>query len=255
MALLPMLPMLLLTALFGTLALRLVRSGVRSNGPEGWLGGFFGFIAASAPLRASAAMGVDIGLDPALANLLGQGVTTAGIVCLNYFVWRVFRDDGRWGRVLFFGLSLFAALQMILFFTLGGHGNQSHPVNMLAVACMMLSLAWAFGESLNYWRMLRRRRAIGLGDEVIANRFGLWTLWTGALLLFPIFILGVRILAFSTGSSNTGVAISGDFAWAVQVARALIAFCGPTVAICTWLIFFPPRRYLTRIAARGAESS
>lgn len=51
-----------------------------------------------------------------------------------------------------------------------------------------------------------------------------------------------------------GVAVSGEFSWALDVARVLIAVCGPTAAVCTWLIFTPPRRYLARIAARSAEA-
>jgi hypothetical protein len=226
------LPILMLTALFGTLAWRLIRSGLRSDGHERWLGGFFGLLAISSPLRAGAAMGVDVGMDPALANMLGQAGTAAGVVCLDYFVWRVFRDDGRWGPALFSTLLCLQVLQM-----------------------GMCSLSWAFCESLHYWRMLRRRLQLGMGDEVIANRFGLWTLWTGALLVFPMINLAARILAFNQGGASMGTTVSGEFSWAVDVIRGFTLVAAPTIATCTWLIFFPPQRYLDRITARTAANA
>ena len=252
MSLLPILPILVLGALFGTLSFRLIRSGLRSRGSELWLGAFFGFIALSTPLRSSAAMGVGIGLDPALANLLGQTVTALGMICLIHFVWRVFRGDSGWARLAFLGLSALIVAQLILFFATGAYETQGHPANMLRVAAMMLAIGWAFSESLRYWRMLQKRSALGLGDEVITNRFGLWTLWTGALLVFPVFNLTVRVVAFSAGDASEGVAITGEYAWAMTVARLFALVCGPIIAVCTWLIFFAPKWYLARITARAA---
>jgi hypothetical protein len=39
------------------------------------------------------------------------------------------------------------------------------------------ALAWMAVESLRYWRLLRRRLALGLSDALVTNRFALWGLW------------------------------------------------------------------------------
>ena len=120
---------------------------------------------------------------------------------------------------------------------------------MLAVFSMLVPISWTFGESLRYWRMLRKRVALGIGDVVVANRFGLLTMWTAAIGVFPIFNLSVRFFAYSIGHSPEGSAISGEFSWALDVARGILMISGPTMVISTWLIFFPPRRYLARVSA------
>ena len=246
-----LLPMILLTVLFSVLGARLVASGNRHGGGyERWLGCFFLGIAMSAPLRGGVAMGLDFGVSPAMVNLLGWAATSGGMLCLVYFVWRVFRPDIM-GLAIFNCIAALNVLQLIMFASSGAAGRQSHPVHMFAVSVMLASVLWAFVESFRYWRMMRKRLRLGLGDEVIANRFGLWTMWTGALVSFPIFNLSIRVFAFSTGHTAEGSAISSEFAWAVDVARGMIAVTGPMAAVSTWLIFFPPRLVSRRASPRA----
>ena len=125
---------------------------------------------------------------------------------------------------------------------------------MLTLVVIMLPIAWAFGESLRYWRMMRKRMLLGIGDDVIANRFGLWTIWTGVLLIIPIVILSVRMYVFVTGTGATGSAVGEHMLWALDLVRGLMLVCGPLVMISSWLIFFPPKRYLAYIAGRVATT-
>ena len=55
-------------------------------------------------------------------------------------------------------------------------------------------LLWLFVESAIYAQRMRRRVRLGLGDPVVANRFTLWAIWTGALACIPLFVLTLRVL-------------------------------------------------------------
>jgi len=248
-------PILAVGVVFATLGVRLVRIASRSGGPERWLGAFFLAAGVALPLRAGVAMGTDFGLEPGLVNVLGQLVLSLGLVALAHFVRRVFRPETPWARHAFAAVCALAALQLTLFVASGAARDQASAVHIVVSSCTVAVFAWAFGESLLYWRAMRRRLALGLADPVVANRFGLFTLWTGAVVFFPVIVLGLRIVVYLAGSvaGDASASVEARHAWALGVVRVLAAVVGPTVAVALWLSFTPPARYLAWI--RGGDAS
>jgi hypothetical protein len=115
-----------------------------------------------------------------------------------------------------------------------------------------ISLGWAFGESFRYWRLMRRRLAFGTGDPVVANRFGLWAIWTGAMATLPIAGLVSRMLALASGGTEpweTGALI--EMSPAIVVLAGFIFTFVAIAGGALWLSFFPTRSYVARIEARG----
>ena len=80
-----------------------------------------------------------------------------------------------------------------------------------------------------YWRRMRRRAALGLGDPLVTNRFGLWALAsaTGVVCL----LTSVPPLYLPAGSA--------------LLLADLVVFgaAGVATASLYWLAFFPPARY------------
>lgn len=244
------LPTLIVSALFAFIALRLVRQERGAErGSERWLGLFFGALACGMPLRGAVAMGIGLGIDPGVANSIGQAMLTLSLASLAYFVWQLFRPADNWARWAFTSLSLLLALQLVLFITTGAHSAMASSFHLVSDSAMLMVFGWAFVESLRYWTMTRKRLGLGLVDPVVANRFLLWSLWTGAITMFPIFMVVVRGYILATGQmpETNSAAIDPRNEWTLQVSRVLMLLTGPTIAASTWLIFFPPARYLARI--------
>ena len=105
------------------------------------------------------------------------------------------------------------------------------------------ALAWAFGESLRYRLMMRRRARLGLADPVVANRFLLWCMWTGGLLGANAVIVIFRFTV-------------GDLEQASAALHTAIVLCVTGLALggglSLWLAFFPPPAYILRVRARVA---
>jgi hypothetical protein len=91
--------------------------------------------------------------------------------------------------------------------------------------------AWATFESFLHWARARRRRALGLADPAIVNRFLLWGVAMGA-------ITGMFANALvSRALSPTPVSQLVDGLLAVVASSSI------------WLTFFAPRRYLAWLRA------
>jgi len=99
---------------------------------------------------------------------------------------------------------------------------------------------------------MRKRLALGTGDPVVANRFGLWAIWTGAMTFLPVSGLVTRTLALVRGGTEpweTGGAIA--MTPALTVLAALIFLFVSIAGSALWLSFFPTRGHLARIEARS----
>ena len=94
-----------------------------------------------------------------------------------------------------------------------------------------IALLWGGTESLRYWRLLRKRIALGLADPIVARRFLLW---------------GVAL--FGNGITN-----SIDATMKLFVVQALdypilsltTTFAGLMAACCLTLAFWPNRSVST----------
>ena len=214
------------------------------SAPERWLGGFFaafgvGFVC----LRVGTAVGpTDAGLPWIIA---GQFFASAAFLFLIRFTQRVFRPDDRWAAALAAGLAASVALAFATLPALRGEPAITNGYLLLLIANRLVILGWTFIETTQYALRMRRRVALGLADPVVANRFFLWSLWTGTLC-----ILGIVVLTMlASGVIDLGVP-DAALSPAVQQVFAAIAAALLFAIACMWLAFLPPRRYLRWVRAR-----
>lgn len=230
------------------LGIRLLRLARRSGGPERWLGVAFLAAGAAAFLLPVAALEA---LSPATARaiaLAAQGGFSLAIASLVVFAWRVFRADSRIAMHAATALvagNLFAGAAVI------GAGLPV-PTGALGLAVILTrctALVWLFAESALYARQMRRRVRLGLADPVLADRFALWSIWTGALAFVPLFVLAMRAAGLLEAPAP-GAPLSPG----IRAVLAAVALSGGAAVAAGWLAFFPPHAYRRWIVRRSPTS-
>jgi len=233
--------------LVASLGLRLLQSSLRTGArPELWLGLGFTCAGASAwliPLAASE--GMPEATARALAFAAQSGLSLA-IALLVRFTWIVFRPASRVARWL--APALIAA-NLASFAGLVASGTPV-PTGRLGLAVILSRTAvmlWLFVESARYARGMRRRVRLGLAEPMVANRFTLWAIWTGALACIPLFVLALRVLGL-LAAPVAGQPLAAEW-------RAVFAMLGAGLAVAfgaCWLAFYPTARYRRWIETRAA---
>jgi hypothetical protein len=239
---------------------RLLRLGRgRGVGPELALALFFllaiflggGILMSVYASWADPALGVPEAFEgPLLCAALLLSSTGNAALCL-FTAW-TFHPGRPWARhgvaavvaILALGLALQAATEGFAIRVLPGHGY------WISFAGRAVGPLWVAIESLRYWRRLRRRVALGMGDPLVANRFFLWGVWSSALLLNAFADLAARIAYFL----RTGSTTDWDPALGLPVVLATIAassVIGALSVVTLFLAFFPPRRFRRWIATRA----
>ena len=233
---------------FALVGVHMLRVALRSGAaPDRLLAAVFCLLALGVPPRL---IGVDLattsGLSAAFPWACAANWLIGGsIVCLAAFTWRTFRVGEWWATALtvILGASMAGvATAMTVAGRVGGGGALAVGLNALA----MVALAWAFVECARYQAVMRRRLAMGLADPVVANRFLLWALWTGALAAEGFGMLALRFGLFVTGAGEI-LAAGGDpgafwTTW-IFLLKASMAIVGPLIVVCVWLSFSPPAAY------------
>jgi len=171
---------------------------------------------------------------------LGSATVVCGVVAKCVFNWRVYRPASRPAALAtaVIGAGL-AALWL--------HGGLSRGVlpadpadaaTVLQSTLQVAALLWGSGEALRYWRLMCRRRALGLADPVVTNRFLLW--------------------AAGAAAAGVGTAIGTGASWATGIASTQIPWVvtssslhGLVAAIAMGLAFVPPRPYTAWIRRRA----
>lgn len=238
--------------LFGALSFRLFRTALRSAGAEGWLAVFFLTAAIAMPARVFLAR--SSALDPELrivGALAVHGLLAMGLCAFTVFVVRVFRTD-RWGAWIAAAVLIGALMMgpLVLIFV-GAHRASEHPVALAVGLMRSLPFLWGLVESVLYHARMRRRRALGLADPVVTNRFLLFAIWNGALFALMAVTIGLR--AWAEVATEGGILDAGD-----PTARSLllgvriaVLGLGGAAAISLWLSFFPPAAWLRRLQSAG----
>jgi hypothetical protein len=174
-------------------------------------------------------------------SLVGSAFSCLGYGVLAAFVWRVFRAESRIGWIGFIAgvscLGLGFAVQLAT--SAPEEGLVSVGVGFWIMLCAQIGIyVWAATESLAYWVPMRRRVRIGLADPLVANRFLLWGIGTGA----------VALIWFHLGWTRLGeeaVVMSGaDY--------LVVALLGFVTAFCCWVAFLPPGWYVRRFLSPAA---
>ena len=247
-------PLLIFVLLFAPGLRLLLLAGRTRRMPELLAGLFFLGTALGVPLRL-----IGHGLE-LQAQGMGTSVNTAGHLffgaatcALILFTWRVFRPNARWAQALAGFLLVGQCICTVLVVVSASSAEETSRVILITNSSRVAPLLWAFAESLAYWRMMRRRLALGLADPVVTNRFFLWSVWTGGLAMIPLTTLIMRLtghvlhwlgLVGGEISGSDRAAIAGS----LQIVFLVTGFMG---VIALSLSFFPPQRYLDWIRTQS----
>jgi hypothetical protein len=215
------------------LSLRLFRLAARSRAlPEVLVGVYFMIV----PVGISLSIRVDrfAPEHAAAVRAVAAALFTSGGIALLLFAWSVFRPAENWARGLAWGGSL--VLGMIWAGALAAGAYRSE-VSLFLLLPTYASYFWVFVESIRYYGLLRRRRSLGLADPVVANRFLLFAIWTGAV--FTITVLGVvgSFAQLVNGTFHDGGGL-GD-----PIILGITRVLAVPIAASIWLTFLAPERY------------
>jgi len=247
-----LIPILLVSLVFLGIGLRLFRSGARGEGQERWLSVFFLGMACGLPMRMAAVeIQLASGSGGEMLNALGHAALSLTTIAILFFVWRVFRPDDVWARAVVYAFSAFQIALIPALVWLGGLRDETGGIVVVANVSRSLPLFWALFESLRYRGLMSRRVELGLADPVVANRFTLFSLWTGSLAVLPTVVVAIRLYLRGTGLDEAAVIAENPVGWIMPLIRIVLVSGGLTAAVAIWLSFFPPRFYIARLEAGG----
>jgi hypothetical protein len=237
---------LLVPVAMSLLSLRLFRLAWRSRRlPEALVGVYFLVV----PVAISLAIRVDRfdASDAATVRATSNALFTLGGVALLLFAWVVFRADVAWAKALAWGGSIVLAALWALCGAAGAY--RSGATGFAVLLPVFASYVWVFAESQHYYRLLRKRRKLGLVDPIVANRFLLFAIWTGAVV--AITVLGVvgAIVQILAGAFQEGGGLSDPV---ILAATRILAI---PIVVSLWLIFLAPARYHAWLRREASVSS
>jgi hypothetical protein len=251
---------LLLSGIIGLRLVRLARS--HAGGPEGWLalyfllGACFGMGLSNFVYMSWADAGMALPETAAtVLNALYLFGTTAGMGCLYVFTWRTFRPGDAWARVLVAAIS---AVMLVGYVAIGASGDFAlllvpGAAYWITWAARTSVFLWLMIESLRYWGQLRRRLRIGLVEPLVANRFLLWGMWSGVMLLMGQIDPLARFWYVTVNGAG------GQ--WVPELGRPIVLMLvtassalGSLAMITLYLTFFPTEAFRRRIERRAARA-
>ena len=184
--------------------------------------------------------------DPLVRSLAAAGniIHDLGVSMIVLFVLTVFRTSERWARGLA-GLLLLALWGGHLGWELSNGYRSSAPGDgfwWLRYSVIWIYPLWTMIESYRFYGLMRRRRAFGLADPLVTNRFFLWgsaalgtalATWTASI---PYLLIGRAEAAA---------------AWTpvIQVATATVGIVTVTLYALT---FFAPAWYRSWVTGAAA---
>jgi hypothetical protein len=204
----------------------------------------YGVLIAAAILRGTASETTD-GFQRGL-YAAGLILHDTGVTMILLFVLTVFRPTERWAR----GLAAAALLALW-----GGHAGwelsngyrSTLPGDgfwWLRYAVIWTYPLWTMVESYRYYGLLRRRRALGLADPLVTNRFLLW----GSASLGTALATWTASIPYLLGARPEALAAWGP---AIQIATATF---GVATVTLYGLTFFAPAWYRRRVVAAAGPA-
>ncbi len=179
-----------------------------------------------------------------LLSLGGSVVMQVGFVCLLLFTRKVFRPGALWAWfVIGAALVVFGATDVAYYIELRGENPRSSAellgITLSTSVTMACTYLWTMVESLSYYRRLRLRLRLGIGDVLVANRVLLWGLMALAA--------GFAVLV-SLGGLIAGSFLSPSIVFA-------LSSLGCVHAGCLFLAFHPPTSYKIWLEGRGTAAA
>jgi hypothetical protein len=175
---------------------------------------------------------------------LGQLSVAAGVTLFFAFTAHVFHPGRRAARAVVIAAcaaALACASGLVQASSGGGELREmlarTRPWAIATVALFVTAFGWSGVESLRHYGRLRRRRALGLWDPVVANRFLLWG------------IGGVAMVAMA--ATIAGLLAAGRAVLLDPTALAVMAVCGVVMSATWMLTFVPPAAYCRWLAGPG----
>jgi hypothetical protein len=236
------------------LGARLWRSGVAGS-PERWLALTFGALGCGVLPRLAAARMIsayDTGVLALSLNAASHFAIEAAIIALSLFTRRVFRPSGRGAVALVACLACVSGALTLWLVTTTDPDQEASALALAVNLSRAIPVLWAFAECARYARLMRRRVALALADPLVANRFVLWSIWTGALGFAALLLFAVRSRAFWL--QLHGVDPRVVMPAAIPITGALCGLAVVSAGIAVWLAFFPPASYQRWLRASAAAS-
>jgi hypothetical protein len=186
--------------------------------------------------------------DPQYAGVLRA--TTAALFSVGgaaflLFAWSAFRPQEAWAKGLAFcGSALLAAT-----WGLGvASGGFERDMSIWLRLPPYLSYVWVFVESLRYHLLLRRRERLGLADPVLVNRFLLFAVFTGGVVVITALGVASALLAELRGGG-----FREENSFTDPTILALTRLLALPIAVSLWLTFLAPARYQAWLRSRAAR--
>ena len=178
---------------------------------------------------------------------LGEVLLVSGCCCFLFFTVTVFRPGVRWAASMaWLGSLVLVASGVGIVHAFVSYLNAADitaharlPLSGM-VAVLLLSYVWTALEGFRYYRMMRKRMALGLAEPVVTNRFLLWTL--SGLTSVSWISYSAILLAAGENLARNPVNVSVTCAGGILNTVFLV------------LIFMPPAAY-TRWIERSARGS
>ena len=205
--------------------------GVLGIGPVG-----FGFL-----LLAAAAGANDPRAPSVLAGIsavaVGGGASSKAI-----FNWKIYHPTSRAAAAVAFAAIAGLAVAVVADgFTTGfAPGSWMKPGWILVRQAVQIAvLLWGAAEALVWWRRMRRRVSVGLGDPLVASRFLLWGIGAGMAGFGSLFgtVIGV---------------IEGRGMNELPELTVMLSLFGMVSAVALWLAFATPQWFKQRVQARDS---
>lgn len=248
MRVLGILAMLTLLGVGGVVGARLLRLARRTGElPELSLGSGLLLVSLGGAVAALSRIPALLATAPGDALLaVGLAVTASGIAFFYVFTWRVFRPSALWAMWLVVLASGALGVQwrgLLQATAAGGATMESivphtRPWGVAITAMVALGFLWTGLEAGAYFLRLRRRRAVGLADPVLENRFALWSLSGFAVALLCSALIGSMLAGLAPMRHPLPL-------WTVGSAALVVS--------AAWtLTFLPPARYLDWLRERSS---
>jgi hypothetical protein len=195
----------------------------------------------------SAIAGARLGAEAPVVHhvgLTGLALHHVGAAFSLAFIVKVFRPTERWAALLAAALVAVLAISWLGLLVSGGMPRPGGGTTWYWVGFAVMGTYpfWITIESLHYWALMRRRRALGLADPLVTNRFALFAT-ASVLAAAAIWTAALPGLLGLPSAQQTEIA---------PLTLSATATFGVGAILSYWLAFFPPHWYARRMGAPAA---